>query len=95
MATSRSQGISKVIIALSSINMPGLKFIAKTLKNDEFVQLGSSPRRPEVMNILKTGDADVISFGSVAYKISEEAVLYLTIPLSLLFKCEKENKNRI
>ena len=95
MATSRSQGISKVIIALSSINMPGLKFIAKTLKNDEFVQLGSSPRRPEVMNILKTGDADVISFGSVAYKISDEAVLHLTIPLSIPFKCEEENKVRI
>jgi hypothetical protein len=79
MATSRSQGISKVIIALNSINVPGLKFIAKTLKNDEFVQLGSSPRRPELMNILKTGDADVISFGSVIKVNSFEFSCFLGV----------------
>ena len=92
---SASVGVSKIIVDLSSINLPGLKFIAKTLYEDKYAELGANPRKLEVSGILKENGADVISFGTVALKINEKISHYLTVPPSAPFKCKDDDKVRI
>ncbi|CBY11155.1 unnamed protein product [Oikopleura dioica] len=90
-----STGISKIIVSLDSINVPGLRFICKTLYEDEYEQLGASPRKRELLRILKKNEADVISFGTIGFKISEGKTLHLTVPLSAPFACDESDKVRI
>ena len=71
-STEASNGISKIIVSTESINVPGLRFICKTLYEDEYEQLGASPRKRELLRILKKDEADVISFGTIGFKISKE-----------------------
>ena len=87
---SASVGVSKIIVDLSSINLPGLKFIAKTLFEDKYAKLGANPRKPEVSGILKENWADVISFGTVALKINEKIIKDPSVKTKLNDKIDLE-----
>ena len=51
-----STGISKIIVSIDSINVPGLRFICKTLYEDEYEQLGASPRKRELLSSFSEND---------------------------------------
>jgi len=72
-----------------------LRFICKTLYEHEYVQLGASPRKSQLLRILKKDEADVIFFGTIGFKITERTTLHLTVPLSAPFKCDESDKVRI